>query len=106
MKEMKIWLGADSYGFHLKEAVKQHLLNQGLEVEDVGISNQESETPYYQIASEVAKRVGSNQADRGILVCGTGMGMSIIANKHPNVYAAVCEILLPKNPALLITPTF
>jgi ribose 5-phosphate isomerase B len=88
---MKILLGADVYGFQLKEAIKQHLVNQEFEVEDVGISNQETETPYYQIASEVAKRVGNNEADRGILVCGTGMGMSIIANKHPNVYAAVCE---------------
>ncbi|NEQ06360.1 MAG: RpiB/LacA/LacB family sugar-phosphate isomerase [Moorea sp. SIO4E2] len=43
------------------------------------------------MASEVAQRVGSQQADRGILVCGTGMGMAIIANKHPGVYAAVCE---------------
>ncbi|WP_293124496.1 RpiB/LacA/LacB family sugar-phosphate isomerase [Okeania sp. SIO1I7] len=88
---MKILLGADTYGFHLKEAVKQYLLNQELEVEDVGISDRLTETPYYHIASEVAKRVGSNQEYRGILVCGTGMGMAIIANKHPNVYAAVCE---------------
>ncbi|NET45720.1 RpiB/LacA/LacB family sugar-phosphate isomerase [Okeania sp. SIO2B3] len=88
---MKILLGADTYGFHLKEAVKQHLLNQELEIEDVGISDRSTETPYYQIASEVAKRVGSDRAYRGILVCGTGMEMAIIANKHPNVYAAVCE---------------
>ncbi len=88
---MKIALGADSDGFNLKEAVKKHLQDKGLEVEDVGVSDSTSETPYYQVASQVAKRVGSQQADRGILVCGTGMGMAIIANKHPGVYAAVCE---------------
>lgn len=88
---MKIALGADGYGFELKESVKQHLLNRGIEIEDVGIPDRQTSTPYYEIASEVAKRVGSQQVDRGILVCGTGMGMSIIANKHPGVYAAVCE---------------
>ncbi|NER32045.1 MAG: RpiB/LacA/LacB family sugar-phosphate isomerase, partial [Symploca sp. SIO1C4] len=88
---MKIVLGADSYGFNLKEAVKQHLLNKRIEVEDIGINDHEDQTPYYQTASEVAQRVGSQQAKRGILVCGTGMGMAIIANKHPSVYAAVCE---------------
>lgn len=88
---MKIALGADSYGFNLKEAVKQHLVNKGIEVEDVGINDQEDQTPYYQTASEVAQRVGSQQVSRGLLVCSTGMGMAIIANKHPSVYAAVCE---------------
>ncbi|NEP61595.1 MAG: RpiB/LacA/LacB family sugar-phosphate isomerase [Symploca sp. SIO2G7] len=88
---MKIALGADSYGFDLKEAVKQHLLNKGIEIEDLGIKEHQTQTPYYQTASEVAQRVGSQQVDRGLLVCGTGMGMAIIANKHPGVYAAVCE---------------
>lgn len=90
---MKIAIGADGYGFDLKEAVKQHLLTKGLTVEDVGISARAIETPYYQIASDVAKRVAGQQVDRGILICGTGMGMSIIANKHPGVYAAVCETI-------------
>jgi ribose 5-phosphate isomerase B len=91
---MKIVIGADSYGFNLKETVKKHLQAKEIEIEDVGVSNPNVETPYYQIASEVAQKVGSKKADRGIrgiLVCGTGMGMSIIANKHPDVYAAVCE---------------
>lgn len=88
---MKIVLGADSYGFPLKEAVKKHLQNQNIEVEDVGVKEPAAETPYYQVASEVASKVGNLNADRGILVCGTGMGMAIVANKHPGVYAAVCE---------------
>jgi len=88
---MKIALGADGYGFELKEAVKQHLLDRGLEVEDIGIGDRNDTTPYYQTASEVAQQVSRGTADRGILICGTGMGMSIVANKHPGVYAAVCE---------------
>ncbi|HEY9849621.1 MAG TPA: RpiB/LacA/LacB family sugar-phosphate isomerase [Leptolyngbyaceae cyanobacterium] len=88
---MKILLGADPYGFQLKEAVKKHLLEKGLEVEDVGVNNSDQQTAYYQVASEVAKRVGNHSVDRGILICGTGMGMAIIANKYPGVYAAVCE---------------
>jgi ribose 5-phosphate isomerase B len=88
---MKIALGADAYGFELKEAVKQYLLSKGIEVEDFGISDRHTEIPYYETASVVAKLVGNQQVDRGILMCGTGMGMAIIANKHPGVYAAVCE---------------
>ena len=92
---MKIVLGADPYGFNLKEAIKKFLqdkeLELGLELEDVGVNDSSETTPYYQVASQVATRVGNHQADRGILICGTGMGMAIIANKHPNVYAAVCE---------------
>ncbi|MFQ4141852.1 RpiB/LacA/LacB family sugar-phosphate isomerase [Chlorogloeopsis sp. ULAP02] len=88
---MKIALGADFYGFELKEAVKQHLLKKGIEVEDLGISDRTATTPYYETATVVAQRVRNQQAERGILVCGTGMGMAIIANKHPGVYAAVCE---------------
>jgi len=88
---MKVVLGADPYGFNLKEVLKKHLQDKGVEVEDMGVSDTAKETPYYQVASEVAKQVGSHQAERGILVCGTGMGMAIIANKHSGVYAAVCE---------------
>ena len=88
---MKIVLGADAYGFDLKEAVKKHLQEKGIEVEDLGITESSQETPYYRTASQAAKTIGNKQADRAILVCGTGMGMAIIANKHPRVFAAVCE---------------
>nr|WP_293104134.1 RpiB/LacA/LacB family sugar-phosphate isomerase [Okeania sp. SIO2F4] len=88
---MKIAIGADPYGFDIKEAVKQHLQNKGIEVEDIGVNNSTQETPYYQVAAQVSQMVGTQQVERGILVCGTGMGMAIIANKYPHVYAAVCE---------------
>jgi ribose 5-phosphate isomerase B len=89
---MKVAIGADSYGLELKEAIKAHLgTKSNVTVEDLGVDSSGSQTPYYETASDVAKRVGNGLADRGILVCGTGMGMCIIANKHPGVFAAVCE---------------
>jgi ribose 5-phosphate isomerase B len=87
---MKIGLGADPFGLELKEVVKQHVLALGHECVDLGGTTDEAR-PYYDIAHELAKKVGAGEWDRGILVCGTGMGMAIIANKHPQVYAAVCE---------------
>jgi len=88
---MKIVIGADCDGFNLKEEVKKYLEINGVEVEDLGVDDNQNQTPYYQTASAVAKKVANKDADRGILVCWTGMGMAIIANKYPQVYAAVCE---------------
>jgi len=87
---MKIGLGADPFGLALKETVKQHLLGQGYECMDLGGTVEEAR-PYYEVAHELAGKLASGEYDRGVLVCGTGMGMAIIANKHPHVYAAVCE---------------
>ena len=87
---MKIGLGADPFGLELKETVKQYLLGQGYECMDLGGTADEAR-PYYEVAHELAGKVASGECERGILVCGTGMGMAIIANKHPHVYAAVCE---------------
>ncbi|MBP0019746.1 MAG: RpiB/LacA/LacB family sugar-phosphate isomerase [Cyanobacteria bacterium SBLK] len=88
---MKIVIGADFYGFPLKEVVKEYLLQNDYEVRDYGVNNTEDTTPYYNIAEEVVRELVNREYDRGILVCGTGMGMSIVANKHAGIYAAVCE---------------
>lgn len=89
---MNIALGADGYGYELKRAVLAHLRQRGdVRVDDVGIASADADTPYYQTANIVAARVSSGEVERGILICGTGMGMSIIANKHAGVFAAVCE---------------
>ncbi|MEM9008178.1 MAG: RpiB/LacA/LacB family sugar-phosphate isomerase [Cyanobacteria bacterium P01_F01_bin.86] len=88
---MHIALGANRPGFFLKEAIKDHLLCQGHELEDTGISAYDAEVPYYQVAAKVARLVATKQVDRGILVCDTGMGMVIVANKFPGVYATLCE---------------
>jgi len=87
---MIIGLGADPFGFDLKEAVKEYLSAAGHECVDLGGSS-EQQRAYYDVAHELAEKVGSGTCERGVLVCGTGMGMAIVANKHPHVYAAVCE---------------
>ncbi|MFZ0240706.1 MAG: RpiB/LacA/LacB family sugar-phosphate isomerase [Desulfobacterales bacterium] len=87
---MKIGLGSDPFGIELKEAVKQHLLALGHECVDIG-GTADAERPYFEVTHELAGKVGSGECERGVLVCRTGMGMAIIANKHTHVYAAVCE---------------
>jgi ribose 5-phosphate isomerase B len=87
---MKIGIGADPFGVGLKAAVKEHLEGAGHECVDLGGSEDEERT-YYDVAHELGGRVARGELERGVLVCGTGMGMAIIANKHPGVYAAVCE---------------
>lgn len=84
---MEIALGADHAGFALKEKVRQELLRLGHRVQDVGTNSAES-VDYPDYAFEVARRVSAGQAQRGILVCGTGVGMAIAANKLPGVRAA------------------
>ena len=87
----KIIIGSDKSGFQLKEAVKAHLVEAGYEVTDAGSQSEENAMFYYEAAENVAPKVGGGEFEKGILICGTGMGMSIVANKHKGVYAAVCE---------------
>lgn len=84
---MRVLLGADHGGFELKEALKAHLGGEGYDVVDVGTYTPES-TDYPDIALKVARGVARGEAERGILVCGTGIGMAIVANKVPGVRAA------------------
>jgi ribose 5-phosphate isomerase B len=85
-----IALGADHAGYEFKEKIKQHLASLGYKFQDFGTSSSES-TDYPDYAHKVAEEVSSGKADFGILVCGTGIGMSIVANKHKGVRAAVVE---------------
>ncbi len=89
--EKKIVIGSDKSGFTLKEALKEHLIKKGFEVLDVGLTDLNGFKSYYEVAPEVAKRVQSGEFPRGVLCCGTGMGMAIVANKFKGVYAAVVE---------------
>ena len=84
---MKIAMGADHGGFSLKETIKQHLEEQGPEILDLGTHDTAS-CHYPVYAEKVARAVAAGQAERGILVCGTGIGMSIAANKIPGIRAA------------------
>ena len=86
---MKISIGCDHRGFSLKEELKIFLSNEGFTVEDKGPSNEES-VDYPDFGSLVATQVSSGSCDRGILICSTGIGMSVVANKFPHVRAALC----------------
>ena len=81
-------IGCDHGGFALKEELKAHLEERGLEVKDYGIY-EEASCDYPDIAKKVADAVVSGECERAILVCGTGIGMSIAANKVPGIRAAV-----------------
>ena len=89
---MKIAIGADHGGFLHKEAIVRFLRDNGHEVRDFGTHSQDS-TDYNEYALDVAKSVSNKLYDRGILVCGTGVGMSIMANKVVGVRAALVHDL-------------
>ncbi len=85
---MKVAIGADHRGYRLKEALKVYLSGQGIEVLDVGTDSEES-THYPLYAKAVAEKVKSGEAEYGVLICYTGIGMSIAANKIPGIRAAL-----------------
>jgi ribose 5-phosphate isomerase B len=84
---MKIAIGSDHAGFELKETIKHHLLDKGFEVDDRGTHSVES-VDYPDYAQAVSDQVAAKLADTGILVCGTGIGMSIASNKVPGIRCA------------------
>ena len=99
---MRIIIGADGGGFALKEAIYTVLTSRGYDLTDA--------TPgkpvlFQDAAKLVAGRVASGEYDRGIVLCGTGMGVSIIANKHRGVYAALCESVYQAKRARVVNKT-
>ena len=86
---MKVAIASDHRGFHLKERVISMLKAKGHSVTDDGPASEES-VDYPDFAALVAKKVSSGSVDRGILICGTGIGMAVAANKFPGVRAAAC----------------
>jgi RpiB/LacA/LacB family sugar-phosphate isomerase len=89
---MRIALGGDHRGFSLKEELKKFLRSEGYVVDDKGPSSDES-VDYPDFGALVAQQVSSGLCDRGILICSTGIGMSVVANKFPRVRAALCTDL-------------
>ncbi len=87
---MRVAIGSDHRGFSLKGRLSDLLQQFGHEVQDVGAYSAES-CDYPDFAAVVARKVSLGEADRGILVCGTGIGMAIAANKTPGVRAAPCN---------------
>ena len=87
---MKIAIASDLSGFPLKEEIARHLRGrEGIELLDFGIALRRPPKPYVEQAPRVARAIQAGEADRGILVCGTGQGMAIVANKHKGIYACV-----------------
>jgi ribose 5-phosphate isomerase B len=87
---MRIAVGSDHRGVHLRAKLISFLEQLGQEVVDAG-THAEQPVDYPDIAASVARKVASREVDRGILVCGTGVGMCIVANKIPGVRAAPCH---------------
>ena len=91
MEKRKIYIGADSAGFLLKEEMKKHIADMGYEVVDFG-TDSEASCHYPIFAAKVCEAVQKEpDTSYGILICGTGIGMSMCANKYNGVRAAVCS---------------
>ncbi len=86
---MRIVVGSDHAAYELKEAIKEKLVNEGHEVIDVGCDSTES-VDYPKYGHAVGRAVASGEAERGIAVCGSGIGISIACNKVPGIRAALC----------------
>ena len=86
---MKIVVGSDHAAYELKEAIKEKLISEGHEVIDVGCDSTES-VDYPKYGHAVGRAVASGEAERGIAVCGSGIGISIACNKVPGIRAALC----------------
>jgi ribose 5-phosphate isomerase B len=87
-KSKPIVVGADHMGLPLKDAIRDHLRRKGFQVEDMGVGD-DSPVDYPDVGAQVAEAIADGRFERGVLVCGTGAGMAIVANKVPGV-RAVC----------------
>ena len=85
----KICIASDHAGFNLKENIKDYLINKNVSIIDLG-PNENKSVDYPDYAKKIGNRIKSKKSDMGILVCGSGTGMAISANKFKNIRAAVC----------------
>ncbi len=88
---MKIVIASEFAGFPLKEFIKKYLIEKGHDVTDVGQQDEEHKVLYPQAASALARAIQSGKYDKGIVVCGSGAGVSIVCNKFKGVYCVACE---------------
>ena len=87
---MNIVIGADPWAAQLKDTIKAHLESQGHTVTDVGTIG-DGKVDYYDVGARAARAIQSGQAERGIVLCGTGMGVAVVANKFKGITASVVE---------------
>jgi len=89
-EKISIAIASDLSGFPLRQAIVDHLNQRGdIDLLDFGIDSVEHPKPYFEQAPKVAEAVQTQRVEKGILICGTGQGMAIVANKHKGVYACV-----------------
>ncbi len=88
---MKVVIGSDKSGFSAKEAIKAYLIEAGIDFQDLGTQDVEAPMPYYAVADKIAPMVQDGTFDRAVLICGTGAGMNVVANKYKGVHAVACE---------------
>lgn len=86
----KIVVSADPAGFPLKEEIKKYLVELGFEVTDVG-TQEGKPVPYYQAAENISREILKGNFERGVVFCGTGMGVSQVCNKFKGIFCALCE---------------
>lgn len=86
---MKVFIGSDHRGFYLKEKIAKWLFERGYEYLDVGADNYDEKDDYTKYASEVASLVAENKSSLGVLLCGSGVGVDVTANKFDGVRASV-----------------
>lgn len=94
MAKMRLAIASDLSGFSLKSAIVKHLIAKyadTIEVIDFGIDSENKPQPYFEQAPKVAKAIQNGEVKKGILICGTGQGMAIVANKYKGIYAAVVD---------------
>lgn len=90
MDQKTIIIGSDHAAYQMKETIKAYLENQGYTVQDIGPQGIES-VDYPDFGIAVASAIASGEQEKGILMCGTGLGMSMVANRFPGVRAALCN---------------
>ena len=88
---MKIVIASDFSGFNLKQAIKKFLIDNQYDVDDVGQLDPENKMLYFDAASKLAIAMQSGKYARGIVICGTGAGVSLIVNKFRGIYCVACE---------------
>jgi ribose 5-phosphate isomerase B len=105
---MRIAIDSDDAGTELKRVISEHLRSLGADVEDLDLSKA-TQVDYPDIGYNLARRVGEKEFDRGVLICGTGLGMAMVANKVEGIFAGAChdvysaERLRKSNDAQILT---
>ncbi len=88
---MKVAIDADKNGYDLKKKIITHLQELGYEIKDLAYLQYHEDKDYPDVAYNLARNIQNKEFERGILICGTGLGMAIMANKIPGVYAGTCN---------------